>query len=58
MECPTFLLLGELLLQTEYMEFLRIGVCLSSGHISAVMKPAHMHEILISTARTVKDPQI
>ena len=22
MECPTFLLLGELLLQTEYMEFL------------------------------------
>ena len=30
MECPTFLLLGELLLQTEYMEFLCSCVCLSS----------------------------
>ena len=34
MECPTFLLLGELLLQTEYMEFLCTCVCLSSGHVT------------------------
>ena len=38
MECPTFLLLGELLLQTEYMEFLCSCVCLSSGFVAATLR--------------------
>ena len=37
MECPTFLLLGELLLQTEYVEFLCSCVRLSLGHVAAAL---------------------